>query len=482
MENWCKAKKRLKPLRLKELFLFLVSLFFYGWALFGGIFRLCLYILFIYVAAWAIQTIRCKQMVFPVFQKSEDDNNYYFYRGISIATILLAVSVAIVLLYLFYYKYQGFIASIANAFLQRKIIMGSPLVPLGISFITFSAISYLVDVYNGKASAGNLLDCALYLSFFPKVVSGPIVLWKDFQPQIWEQSINLDSIVAGLEQIMIGFAKKLIMADMFGACILEIQETALGSGIDAISAWGAVLLYMLQIYYDFAGYSDIAIGTAQLFGFSFKKNFDFPYCSKSMTEFWRRWHISLGTWFREYIYIPLGGNRKGTKKTLRNLAVVFLFTGIWHGAGWNYILWGVVNGGLILLERVVWGKSWYQRIPDFIKWLGTMFIIMLLWELFRFQSLTEVGNWISIMLGITKYEGITFTWRYFFDFRMICLMSIGILGATVLGKAGLQKKYKSYIKTKLGYAIQEFGLLLLFGIAILCMVNSNYSPFIYFQY
>ena len=267
-----------------------------------------------------------------------------------------------------------------------------------------------------------------------------------------------------------------------GGVILEIQNNVSKSGIDTISAWGIMILYMLQIYYDFAGYSDIAMGLAYLFGFTFDKNFDFPYRSKSITEFWRRWHISLGRWFREYVYIPLGGSRKGLKKTLRNLMFVFILTGIWHGAGWNYILWGVINGVLVVLERVMRNKNWYQRIPGALKWIGTLFIIMLLWQLFRFPYLTDIGHWALLLCGRIKYEKILFTWRYFFTKRVICLLIIGALGALFLGEPWIQKQYKRFASTKLGYAIQEMVLLLLFGLAILCMVNGNYSPFIYFQY
>lgn len=186
----------------------------------------------------------------------------------------------------------------------------SILAPLGLSFITFSAISYLADIYRGNASAGSLIDCALYITFFPKVISGPIVLWKDFQAQIKQRKMSLNLSADGINRIIIGFAKKVLLADTFGACLTNIGT----QGIDQLTAFGTLILYMLQIYYDFAGYSDIAIGLAKLFGFEFKENFDFPYRSKSISEFWRRWHISLGSWFRQYVYFPLGGSRGRTEK------------------------------------------------------------------------------------------------------------------------------------------------------------------------
>ena len=177
------------------------------------------------------------------------------------------------------------------------------------------------------------------------------------------------------------------MADSFGACIAKISN----SGIDQITAAGSIVLYMLQIYYDFSGYSDIAIGLSRLFGFEVKDNFNFPYLSKSISEFWRRWHISLGSWFREYVYFPLGGSRAGYHRTLRNLAIVFTLTGIWHGAGWNYVLWGLVNGALVVLERVIQEKRFYQRTPNCVKWFATMVIVMIFWQFFRFSNVSDVA-------------------------------------------------------------------------------------------
>lgn len=454
-----------------------LSLAFYAWALFDGAFWLCGYVLAVYAAARLFQAARDWRLILPL-RRGEDGPPL----SVALKALLFALAAGAVLACLLLYKYLGFALGIWNRISGGNAAAPALTVPLGLSFLTFSAVSYLTDVYRGQAPAGSLLDCALYLTFFPKVVSGPIVLWKDFWPQIAGRQAGLDGVCAGIERMALGFGKKLILADMFGACVAEIDSAAAAYGVDAPTAWLAVLLYMLQIYYDFAGYSDIAIGLGRLFGFHFKENFSFPYRSRSITEFWRRWHISLGTWFREYVYFPLGGSRLGRRRTLWNLAVVFALTGIWHGAGWNYILWGGINGFFVLLERMVWEKPWYKRIPDGLKWLGTMFIAFLFWELFRFQSLEDLWNWLNIMLGLRRFDFIMLTWRWFLDARLLFLIAVGVLGASAPGLERVRGAWKRLAARPWGLALQEAGLLLLFVLAVLCMVNSTYHPFIYFQY
>lgn len=460
-----------RRLRLGDWALLALSLGFYGWALFDGMFRLCGYVLVVFAAGRLIAWGRSWRMALPLFREEG--------RFLSISLSFLAVSggTAFLLWRLFRTKYWAFAGGLFPGLFQGE----SPAAPLGISFLTFSAVSYLMDVYRKDAPAGGLLDCGLYLCFFPKVVSGPIVLWKDFQPQIARRRTDLEDARAGVERLILGFVKKVVLADMFGACIAEIDAAA-SSGVDAPTAWLAVLLYMLQIYYDFAGYSDIAIGLGRLFGFRFKENFIFPYRSRSITEFWRRWHISLGTWFREYVYFPLGGSRRGLRRTLWNLAVVFALTGLWHGAGWTYILWGGINGACVLTERVFRDKVWYNKLPDGLKWAGTMLTAFLFWELFRFQTLGELWNWLKIMAGLSRPDFILLTWRWFLDARLAVLIIAGILGATVFGEERVQGAWKRLSARPAGLVLREAGLLALFALAVLCMVNSTYSPFIYFQY
>ncbi|MBA4701242.1 MAG: MBOAT family protein [Ruminococcus sp.] len=447
-------------LRIGDIFLIFASLGFYGWARLEGILYLCIYILLAYAMG-------------KMIEKKDS--------SVDKSKIAVGVSVLVLAGILYFYKYIDFTLQSLNDILQTDFTLFYVLVPLGISFITFSAISYVVDIYRGNSTAGSLLDVALYISFFPKVVSGPIVLWKDFQPQIQHRTVNDVRFTYGLNRIMIGYAKKVLLADSFGAMVSDIQQSLVG-GMDVPTAWWCALLYMLQIYYDFAGYSDIALGLGELFGFRFKENFHFPYISASITEFWRRWHISLGTWFREYIYIPLGGNRKGKIRTLVNLFIVFLVTGIWHGAGWNYILWGALNGMCMLIERCIRDKKFYVRIPYVVKWGVTMFIVLISWQIFRIASLSDGADSLKIMFGITGFSSVNFTFAYYFTPKMITLAVFGILGATAFHKKCFYNIYSKVNESRILFVIQEVALFGIMILAVMFIINSTYSPFIYFQY
>lgn len=351
---------------------------------------------------------------------------------------------------------------------------------LGISFITFSALSYIVDIYRGDAETGSLLDCLLYLTFFPKVISGPIVKWKEFKTQGLAKEIDTYCLVAGINRIVVGLTKKVILADSFGTCIMRIQEQR---AIDRPTAWLFWLLYALEIYYDFSGYSDMAIGSAKIFGLDLSENFNFPYRSLSITEFWRRWHISLGSFFKDYVYIPLGGNRKGNKRTLINLAIVFLLTGIWHGAGWAYLLWGSIHGACMLIERIVFDKRWYKKIPSVVKWTVTFAISSTAWLLFKFEKIGLTLSWLKKMLiESDSGEFIVYRWQFFCDTRMISLIVIALIGALGLGEDLVLKTYNKYSKKYGWYVLREIIVIFLFFLSITFLVNSTFSPFIYFQF
>ena len=459
--------------RLSDMCLIGISACFYMWACFDDIIRFVIYIMIIYLLGRSIELVQKKDYFIIVECKDKPENRRY----ISLAVLLLLLSVAIPVFILIHFKYTALIATVWNFLFKDAVPLKSYLAPLGISFITFSAISYLADIYKGKANAGNIVDCSLYLLFFPKVVSGPIVLWRDFAGQIEDRKISLNLVCAGVNRIMIGFAKKLILADTFGACI----ASASGS-IDVPTAWGVSLLYMLQIYFDFSGYSDIAIGLSNMIGFNFKENFNFPYLSLSITEFWRRWHISLGTWFREYIYFPLGGSKCGKKRAIINVAVVFVLTGIWHGAGWTYMLWGIINGICNIAEKLISDKVWYKKTPNAVKWICTMGVTFFCWELFRFNDISSCIQWFKIMFGQIEFANIPYTWQYYFDLRIIVLMFIATIGATLCGLPKVQVVYQNIIQKPFGYTIHQLILIVLFIVSILFMVNSTYSPFIYFQY
>lgn len=395
-----------------------------------------------------------------------------------------AMAVAIFIFLLGYYKYYTFVLenlSIAGWF---KGEVEAIAVPIGISFLVFEAISYIVDIARGNATTGNLSDVALYLAFFPKLASGPIILWKHFQPQINARKSDITMMTDGIDRIIIGYAKKAIIADTLGTTAAKIQSMSV-TGIDRNTYFIWAFLYMLEIYFDFSGYSDIAIGICNFFGFSVDKNFDYPYVSASITEFWRRWHISLGTWFREYVYIPLGGNRKGN--VYLNLFIVFLLTGIWHGANWTFLVWGGINGIIVMLERYAQKRLWYQKIPKMIKWMTTMLLVYFMWILFMSADIAEAIDIFRHLLGRTLEENVNFTYRYFMTYKTGCIALIGGILAVSGANRHVKVIYNSMSswqigRYRVGYMMKSILLLTLFVTAILFIVNSSYSPFLYFQF
>ena len=456
LETWMPG---LKKLRLSDLVLLGMSLVFFGWGILKNTMYLLVYILAVY-ALGRLLAARDKQG----------------------SRWILALGVTLLLGVLYLYKYHTFTATTINGLAGRTILPAGSLAPLlGISYLTFAAISYLVDIRRELAPAGNLLDAALYLAFFPKMLSGPIVLWRDFGPQLACRSRSVERFVSGLNRIMIGFAKKLILADTFGGLCAKIQAAA-ETGIDVPTAWGCAFLFMLQLYYDFSGYSDMAIGLCRLFGFDVKENFDFPYVSTSITEFWRRWHISLGTWFKEYVYIPLGGSRRGKTRTLINLTVVFLLTGLWHEAGWGYICWGALQAVCRVTEKCLDGTKFYRRVPTAVKYVLTMFLTMMGMEAFRLPTMGGVIRFAGIMFGAGGADWIRFSFPYYFDAKICTLTAIAVIGATALAIPQIRDLPRRLAGNRVWFVVQELFLLALMALAVVFMVNSAYSPFIYFRY
>ena len=337
-------------------------------------------------------------------------------------------------------------------------------------------MSYIIDIYrnDGKVNK-NPFSVALYISLFPQLVAGPIIKYKTIDDQIRNRKESLEFFSYGINRFVIGLAKKVIIADILAGMADNIFNLYY-SGIDMPTAWIGAICYTFQIYYDFSGYSDMAIGLGYMFGFEFMENFNYPYISKSITEFWRRWHISLSTWFKEYLYIPLGGNRRGN--IYFNLFVVFLVTGIWHGAAWTFILWGLWHGFFILIERAIRNKEWYINVPRTIKYIVTMLIVILGWVLFRADNLEQAIGFIKTMFGFSKAIDITFEYSYFINKKLVFWIVISILGAVPFANNNL-KKYK---KSKNFEVLSTIIISLLFIISIIFVVNSTYSPFIYFQF
>ena len=458
----------LKKIRALDCLTILLGSVFYAWACFNDVFKLILYVLLVYVLGYLIQ--KYKNCSVKVTTEKDGTLNE---SKVSVALLILIVSIAAFLVVFVFYK---FFHIVLNAF-DDGVSVKALIAPLGLSFITFSAISYVVDIYKGKAKSGSFIDCALYLTFFPKIISGPIVLWQDFSEQTGSREINLTLISGGILRIMIGFAKKVILADYFGSVIASMPQA-----IDVPTAFLSGLLYMLQIYYDFSGYSDIAIGISNMMGYSFKENFNFPYLSCSISEFWRRWHISLGTWFKEYVYIPLGGSRKGLKRTIINTLIVFTLTGLWHGIGKNFLIWGILNGLFIVFEKSFIKSKPNKRYLHILQWLVTMIIVYFCWQIFRFNYVSNFVVWFKTLLGISGYGTIQYTWQYFYSAKLITMVIIGILGATLWGLPKIRVLYNKILLTKVGFLINAVIFILLFVLALLSLVSSTYSPFLYAQY
>lgn len=371
---------------------------------------------------------------------------------------------------LVFFKYTKFIFENVCAFIPGRNVESIPLIselvlPLGISFFTFRILAYDIDVYYQKVPAQNRYSkLLLFVVMFPWVVQGPIVRYTDVEQQINERSINYESIYAGLRRFINGLAKKVLLADVLGG----FTETIFASGGGTLVAWLGMLAYSLQLYFDFAGYSDMAIGMGKMLGFDFSENFDNPYQSKSIKEFWRRWHISLSSWFRDYLYIPLGGNRKGKLATYKNLAIVFLATGIWHGASWNFVIWGLWHGFFLIIERVGFGKI-LEKLPAIIRRIYALLIVGIGWLMFRTEDLK--GNLTSIV-GLFKYEesavGQILT---LFDAKVILSFAFGIILCVI----GTKKRIKNGL-------VGDIITLGLFLIALLQISTSNFSPFLYFRF
>ncbi|MBU6134377.1 MBOAT family protein [Clostridium tertium] len=442
--------------KIKNYILLLASLFFYAW---GGMNYLKVLIISILI-----------NYIFGLLVDKTIDKKH-------LRMFFLILGIILNLALLFYYKYYDFFLENINTIFNMNLELKKIVLPIGISFFTFQGMSYIIDIYrnDGKVNK-NIFSVALYISLFPQLVAGPIIKYKAVDEQIRNRKESIDYFSYGINRFVIGLGKKIIISDMLGAISDNIFLLANSSGIDMITAWIGAICYTLQIYFDFSGYSDMAIGLGHLFGFKFPENFNYPYISRSITEFWRRWHISLSTWFKEYLYIPLGGNRRGN--VYFNLVVVFLVTGLWHGASWNFVIWGLWHGLFMIIERLIRDKAWYKKIPLIIKIFITLFIVIIGWVLFKATTLKEGLRYLSIMFGLVNFSNITFEFTYFISRKFILLIIIGIIASTPIPK-NIFNRYKGIKAFEL---IKTILIILLFIVSIIFMVNSTYSPFIYFQF
>ena len=378
-----------------------------------------------------------------------------------------------------YFKYFNFFAGSLNQIFRTDIIpLRKIALPIGISFYTFQSISYIVDLYRGTIEVQrSWIDLALYISFFPQLVAGPIVKYKDISDYLHTRTLSMKQAIPGLKRFCFGLGKKVLIANTLGFTVDEILSHPI-SELSGILCWTAAAFYTLQIYFDFSGYSDMAIGLAETLGFRFRENFDLPYCSSSIREFWRRWHISLSTWFRDYLYIPLGGNRKGFIRTLVNLVIVFFATGLWHGAQWNFVLWGLYHGFFLILERLLPSEKVCKRWLKLLKHIYTMIVVCIGWVLFRADDVTMAFAQIRQMI-LPKGNG------YWSFAEIVDPITIIIFLAAVLLSCGTGNYFSRKIRLQNQTAEEVIGsvsaLICLF-LSLVMLANASHNPFIYFRF
>ena len=382
----------------------------------------------------------------------------------------------LILLNLFVFKYLNFALDNISALTGKEIAIREIALPIGISFYTFQTLSYLIDLYKGKIGLqtkfSNLL---LYISFFPQLIAGPIVRYSTVEYEISSRKENFDEVEAGIKRFIIGLAKKVIIANNV-AKFAEIVYSAPHGSYSSFVFWLASLAYTLEIYFDFSGYSDMAIGLGRVFGFHFLENFEHPYLSLSVTEFWRRWHISLSSWFRDYVYIPLGGSRVKASRHILNILIVWALTGLWHGASWNFVLWGLYYALLLCLEKFVYGK-YLEKLPGIFRWIYTFFIVNLGWVLFNLTDLNECIYAITMMFSSVKLPVLD---MIALDSEILTKLPFILLGLVCMLPLG--KCTKKIENSKFGELISYIWYLGLFGICIVLILSSSYNPFIYFRF
>ena len=391
--------------------------------------------------------------------------------------IILIVAILINIGILVYFKYANFIIEIFNLLTSKGIILQKIMLPLGISFFVFQSISYMVDIYRNEIKPEKNFVClALYFAMFPKVTQGPIMKYSAMIEDLQRMELQTDDLYEGIRRFIIGISKKVLLADILGGVadsIFSLAPTELSVSL----AWGGAFAYTLQIYFDFSGYSDMAIGLGRMFGFRLMENFNHPYISTSITEFWRRWHISLSCWFRDYIYIPLGGNRRGNQYI--NLLIVFIVTGIWHGAALTFIIWGLFHGIIRIIEKWISNKNITIKIPVILRWMITILLVMIGWVLFRSSSLKEFFSFIKAMFGFGSVSPYTIGW--FYNTKVIIVSIVALLAAVSWKELfpNIWCKWRDKNATQL---IMRLALLVMFIASIVLTMTSTYTSFIYFQF
>ena len=393
----------------------------------------------------------------------------------------LVVGAAASLAVLFYFKYAAFLVNSVTSLFGVSFSIPVLELPIGISFYTFQVLTYTVDVYRGKSPVQrDPFKLMLYVSCFPQLIAGPIVQYSDVAVMLDERESTLEGFTEGMKRFAVGLSKKVLLANVCGLIIEELPSAAGASGMSVLGAWYISVLYSLQLYFDFSGYSDMAIGMGRIFGFTYKENFNYPYISKSASEFWRRWHISLGSFFRDYVYIPLGGNRRGRARTALNLAIVWALTGLWHGASWNFVIWGLYYGVLIILEKLVLA-DFREKLPGAAQHIAALFLIVVGWTVFYYTDMGCLGKHLGAMFGIGA-AGLSdpVTMAVIRKYTVLPLIAaIASLPILPRLKAWLGKH------ERLEGAADIVSLVCLTALMLLSMifiVGQSYNPFIYFRF
>ena len=449
------------PRKLRNVILLLFSLFFYAWGEPKYVFLM-------------LFTITMDFFIGKGIDKAKKEGNQKKAKRFLMTSILVDLSI------LGFFKYADFLIGTVNTLTGAGIpLLGIPL-PIGISFFTFQTMSYTIDVYKGNTEVQkNWIKYGTYVSMFPQLIAGPIVRYVDIEEQLEHRSMNVTKFGQGAMYFMRGLAKKVILANTTGAVFEQIAAMHLGS-YSVMTAWIGCISYAFQIYFDFGGYSDMAIGLGKMFGFEFLENFHYPYVSTSVTEFWRRWHISLSTWFREYVYIPLGGNRKGDSRTITNLLIVWMLTGFWHGAAWNFVAWGLYYGIILILEKFVWGQ-YVEKWPGAVRHIYAMVLILIGWVLFFSPSLGYALKYVGVMFGIGA-SGLMdkLGWFYLLSNWLIYLMAV--LGSSSIGYR-LMRNIQRAPGSRVGkYTMTGVMYLVMFALSLAFLVTQSFNPFLYFRF
>lgn len=449
------------PKRFRNLVLLLVSLIFYAWGEPKYVFLMLFSILITYLGGFMVDR----------FRSSGDEKK---------AKISMIVTVALALSLLGFFKYADFVIETVNRIGHTDIDLLRLSLPIGISFYTFQTISYVIDVYRGDARVQkNIISYGAYVTMFPQLIAGPIVRYSTIDEQLRTRRESAEEFAGGAERFVIGLGKKVLLANSAGALWDSIRVMD-ASTMPALTAWLGIAAYTFQIYFDFSAYSDMAIGLGHMFGFRFLENFNYPYQAKSVTEFWRRWHISLGTWFREYVYIPLGGNRVSRARFIRNIMIVWMLTGIWHGADWNFVLWGIYYGVLLLVEKLFL-KKYLEKTPGWLQHVYTMFTVMIGWFIFTWNENESGFAYLKAMFGMGG--GFADRGTVYLLYTNAILLVMLILGSTDLPArlAGLCRARIAGRDT-LTTVVRCVFLTAVFFLSTAYLVNASYNPFLYFRF